>query len=85
MTLPILGSIPLSRAPFGEGTDPIFLDDVGCAGTESSLLSCSHIGIGVHNCVHPEDAGVACIPCKLVIRYQDFDNHGLGHIIPGGI
>ena len=55
------------RAEFGQGTGPIFLDDLRCTGTESSLLSCSHIGIGVHNCGHYEDAGVVCQSCKLYI------------------
>ena len=42
-------------------TGPILLDNVGCLGTESSLLECSHLGIGVYpNCIHYEDAGVRC-------------------------
>ena len=54
----------MSSATFGRGTGPILLDRVGCTGTESSLLSCSHRGIGVHGCSHSEDAGVMCPPCK---------------------
>ena len=45
---------------FGEGNGPIWLDDVLCVGTESSLLSCFHNELGNHNCVHYEDAGVRC-------------------------
>ena len=57
--------VAVSYATFGQGTGPIYLDNVGCTGTESSLLSCSHIGISVHNCVHSEDAGAVCPTCKL--------------------
>ena len=39
---------------------PILLDNVECLGTESSLLECSHLGIGVHNCSDYEIAGVRC-------------------------
>ena len=49
---------------FGQGTGPIFLYGLGCTGTESSLLSCSHSGIRFNWCGHYSDAGVIC-PCRL--------------------
>ena len=45
---------------FGQGTGPIWLDNIHCTGTESRLDQCPHNGIGVHNCIHFEDAGVQC-------------------------
>ena len=47
-------------AEFGRGSGPIFLDDIRCNGTESRLVNCASVGVGVHNCLHSEDAGVAC-------------------------
>ncbi|KAM9769952.1 uncharacterized protein ACNS7B_006867 [Menidia menidia] len=50
----------LQSAAFGQGRGPIWLDDVRCSGSESSITACPHRGFGVHNCGHHEDASVVC-------------------------
>ena len=55
------GAQALQNAAFGQGNDPILLDNVVCTGSESHLANCSHRGIGIHSCNHFEDAGVRCI------------------------
>ncbi|NXM66734.1 MARCO protein, partial [Serilophus lunatus] len=42
------------------GTGPIWLDDVTCSGSETSIFDCRKSNWGTHNCSHSEDAGVEC-------------------------
>ncbi|XP_035237545.1 deleted in malignant brain tumors 1 protein-like isoform X48 [Anguilla anguilla] len=56
---------------FGEGSGPITLDDLRCAGSEGSLDQCSHSGFGIHNCGHHEDAGVTCSDSSFSLRLVD--------------
>ncbi len=54
-----LGAIAISG--FTDGTGAIFLDNVQCLGSESTLISCTSQPIGTHNCNHTDDAGVTCL------------------------
>uniref|UniRef100_A0A3P9CAR2 Soluble scavenger receptor cysteine-rich domain-containing protein SSC5D n=1 Tax=Maylandia zebra TaxID=106582 RepID=A0A3P9CAR2_9CICH len=47
-------------AHFGAGTGRIWLDNVACSGTESSLTECKHSGFGSHSCGQGQDAGSFC-------------------------
>ncbi|POI19176.1 hypothetical protein CIB84_017080 [Bambusicola thoracicus] len=51
----------LAEAAFGEGTGPIWLEQVECRGTEPSLQACwARTGDGAA-CRHKEDAAVNCL------------------------
>ena len=45
---------------FGPGTGPIFFADVGCSGSELSLLMCNRDVFGVTACTHSKDVGLFC-------------------------
>ncbi|XP_013410140.1 macrophage receptor MARCO-like [Lingula anatina] len=60
LRLPYEEPIVKRGAHFGEGTGIIWLDDVVCDGTESSLTQCRHLGWGVHSCTHAQDVGLIC-------------------------
>ena len=51
-----------SSSYYGEGSGPIWLDNVDCTGLENSMGECSHSGWGVHSstCNHGKDAAVLC-------------------------
>ena len=46
-------------ATFGSGTGPIYLDNVQCLGTETTLSSCPYDS-DTSDCFHFEDTGVRC-------------------------
>ncbi|XP_012368851.1 scavenger receptor cysteine-rich domain-containing protein SCART1-like [Octodon degus] len=47
-------------AAFGPGSGPVWLDEVGCRGSEAFLLGCPAEPLGYEDCDHKEDAGVCC-------------------------
>lgn len=49
-------------AHYGQGTGPIWLDDVTCLGSETRIEDCNHREWGSHNCGHGEDTSISCIP-----------------------
>nr|XP_014353051.1 PREDICTED: deleted in malignant brain tumors 1 protein-like [Latimeria chalumnae] len=48
------------EAHFGNGTGPIWLDNIHCSGTESYLWQCGANSLGEHDCKHDQDVGVTC-------------------------
>ena len=54
------GATVLSSSDVSDGSGQIWLDNVSCRGTETRLIDCPASSLGIHNCVHAEDAGVRC-------------------------
>ena len=73
-----LGSIPLT---FGGGSGPIWLDKVQCHGNETSVVNCSHRGLGVtaSYCSHSNDAGVQCIGNLIQSRIYHNNSYSYPH------
>ena len=56
------GGIAITRnvSSFGAPPNPIFIDNLACVGSESSILDCPSSALGFHQCGHSQDAGVQC-------------------------
>ena len=64
----LTGATSLTGLSVVDGTGQIVLDNLLCRNTETRLVDCPHNGLGVHNCVHSDDAGVRCLPL-LISKY----------------
>ena len=53
-------AVAFSNAHFGAGTGAIYLDDVGCTGSETNLIDCSRSSTVRCSRGHLDDAGVRC-------------------------
>ena len=47
---------------YGAGSGQIWLKDVMCSGTETSIAYCEHNYRDIHGCTHSDDVSVSCIP-----------------------
>ena len=53
-------AVAFGSAHFGAGTGTIYLDNVGCSGSEANLIDCSRSSTVSCSSGHSEDAGVRC-------------------------
>ena len=58
---PCEGAVALTLGAVPDGAGQIWLDNVNCRGSETRLIDCPANPLGIHNCVHSEDAGVRCL------------------------
>ncbi|XP_078382499.1 uncharacterized protein LOC144665190 isoform X3 [Oculina patagonica] len=64
-----------SSATHGQGTGPIWMDDVACSGSETHMHKCRHRGWGQHDCTHSRDASVMCAYGSSVVRLRGGGYH----------
>ena len=58
----------IASAGFGQGSGSIWLDNIECTGSESTLARCSHLGVSItRSCSHSEDAGIRCYEIQGIV------------------
>ena len=56
---PSIDALVAPNAFYGQGTGPIYIDNLRCSGLEMNILHCNY-DPDTSNCAHSEDAGVQC-------------------------
>ncbi|XP_069120515.1 CD5 antigen-like [Argopecten irradians] len=64
-------AVHTSKARYGSGVGPIWLDETQCTGQETNLGQCIMEPYGRGDCDHSEDAGVICQKDTLKVRLVD--------------
>uniref|UniRef100_UPI00398F8367 soluble scavenger receptor cysteine-rich domain-containing protein SSC5D-like n=1 Tax=Pristiophorus japonicus TaxID=55135 RepID=UPI00398F8367 len=64
---------------FTPGVGPIWLDNVGCVGTEATINECPADQRNISNCTHSQDAGVTCSG-PFPVRLTDGNNTCSGRV-----
>lgn len=60
MGLPLPAIAVHRRLGPGKASQPIWMSNVECTGSERRLDQCKHSGWAIHSCTHASDVGVAC-------------------------
>ena len=53
-------SVLAAHVKYGQGSGTVWMSNLACTGSESSISECPHIGWGETSCSHSQDAGVTC-------------------------
>ncbi|XP_052085416.1 cubilin-like [Mytilus californianus] len=69
----------------GDGSGPIWLDDLQCIGNEFTLFDCAHLPWGTFNCDHGEDVGVDCREEVIEVRIAGGSSFGRLEVYYNGI
>ncbi|XP_033764405.1 deleted in malignant brain tumors 1 protein-like isoform X2 [Pecten maximus] len=64
-------AVHTSKARYGSGVGPIWLDETQCSGQETNIGQCLMEPFGRGDCDHTEDAGVICQADSLKVRLVD--------------
>ncbi len=57
-----IDAVSYTGAYYGQGQSEIVLDNVDCVSSETNLNQCFRST--THNCIHAQDASVACYPIR---------------------
>ena len=53
-------SVRALHIKYGQAVGTIWMSNLACSGSESSISECPHLGWGEASCTHISDAGVTC-------------------------